>query len=138
MNLAFLTIQIEFILKVPRILLINALLLSIIRLRFLEVYLRVRINVPCLIIINICSHSVKPHEIGVGIFVDTLWIYGISTEHFYNIFVSFHWMRTNVYDNHTLNMYSNLTSDNILLSTELHLKNVYYLYSACSNPTNVV
>ena len=26
----------------------------------------------------------------------------------------------------------------ILFSTELHLKNVYYLYSACSNPTNVV
>ena len=27
---------------------------------------------------------------------------------------------------------------NILFPTELHLKNVYYLYSACSNPTNVV
>ena len=26
----------------------------------------------------------------------------------------------------------------ILFPTELHLKNVYYLYSACSNPTNVV
>ena len=26
----------------------------------------------------------------------------------------------------------------ILLSTKVHLKNVYYLYSACSNPTNVV
>ena len=28
--------------------------------------------------------------------------------------------------------------DYILLPTELHLKNVYYLYSACSNRTNVV
>ena len=27
---------------------------------------------------------------------------------------------------------------NILFGTELHLKNAYYLYSACSNPTNVV
>jgi hypothetical protein len=26
----------------------------------------------------------------------------------------------------------------IFLSTELHLKNVYYLYIACSNLTNVV
>ena len=26
----------------------------------------------------------------------------------------------------------------ILFGTELHLKNVYYLYSACSNPTNDV
>jgi hypothetical protein len=26
----------------------------------------------------------------------------------------------------------------ILFGTELHLKNAYYLYSACSNPTNVV
>ena len=26
----------------------------------------------------------------------------------------------------------------ILFPTELHLKNVYYLYSACSNPTDVV
>ena len=26
----------------------------------------------------------------------------------------------------------------ILFPAELHLKNVYYLYSACSNPTNVV
>ena len=26
----------------------------------------------------------------------------------------------------------------ILYPTELHLKNVYYLYSACSNPTDVV
>jgi hypothetical protein len=26
----------------------------------------------------------------------------------------------------------------ILLPTELHLKNVYYLYSGCSNPTDVV
>ena len=25
----------------------------------------------------------------------------------------------------------------ILFRTELHLKNAYYLYSACSNPTNV-
>ena len=25
-----------------------------------------------------------------------------------------------------------------LLPAELHLKNVYYLYSACSNPTDVV
>ena len=27
--------------------------------------------------------------------------------------------------------------DHILFRTELHLKNAYYLYSACSNPTNV-
>ena len=27
---------------------------------------------------------------------------------------------------------------NMLFGTELHLKNAYYLYSACSNPTNVV
>ena len=27
---------------------------------------------------------------------------------------------------------------NILFGTELHLKNAYYLYSPCSNPTNVV
>ena len=27
---------------------------------------------------------------------------------------------------------------NIILPTKLHLKNVYYLYSACSNPINVV
>ena len=26
----------------------------------------------------------------------------------------------------------------ILFPTELHLKNVYYLYSACSNPINFV
>ena len=26
----------------------------------------------------------------------------------------------------------------ILFGTELHLKNAHYLYSACSNPTNVV
>jgi hypothetical protein len=26
----------------------------------------------------------------------------------------------------------------VLFQTELRLKNVYYLYSACSNPTNVV
>jgi hypothetical protein len=26
----------------------------------------------------------------------------------------------------------------ILFPTELHFKNVYYLYSACSNPTDVV
>jgi hypothetical protein len=28
--------------------------------------------------------------------------------------------------------------DNIFFPTELHLKNVYYLYSVCSNLTNVV
>ena len=32
----------------------------------------------------------------------------------------------------------NLYFSNILFPTKLHLKNVYYLYSACSNPTNVV
>ena len=34
-----------------------------------------------------------------------------------------------------------LTSPNVpykLFPTELHLKNGYYLYSTCSNPTNVV
>jgi hypothetical protein len=31
-----------------------------------------------------------------------------------------------------------IVGPNILFPTELHLKNVNYLYSACSNPTNVV
>ena len=31
-----------------------------------------------------------------------------------------------------------LTLVHILFPTELHLKNVYYLFSACSNPTDVV
>jgi hypothetical protein len=32
----------------------------------------------------------------------------------------------------------NIAGVNTLFPTEIHLKNVYYLYSACSNPTNVV